>query len=271
MKKFLSCLLIVSLVLSMNLGLFAEKAKGSLSLSGESVIRSENSEFIEEFLSGALNYIAAQVKDPIVGSVGGEWAVIALNRGGRKDENWNNIYLNNLKSYLDVNSNNKLTDCERMILALTSTGKDASKFYGYDLVSELKNKNSSGGYALEEQGINAVIYALIALDSGNYLPNEEGRALRNWCIDYLLQHEKINGGWDYTGEVTGDADVDMTGIALQALAPYYKNNGYRFAEVKSSVETAVTALQEAQREDGSFGYGEWPSSSDSAASVVMAL
>ena len=236
----------------------------------------------KDALSDVLSYISSQVKKPQVDSVGGEWAVIALNRGGVKNTTWNNAYLDTLEAFLKDPDNIeyydsqtgavrihrvKVTDNERVILALTSIGVDASNFRGFDLVAPLLDKDSNGKYTLAAQGVNGVIFALIALDSGNYLSGTNGRALRQWCIDYLLDCQHPNGGWNLQGIPQLSANSDITGMALQALAPYYENN----AQVSAAVKKAVSALQNMQESDGSFSYGSEGKTSESAVQVLVAL
>ena len=70
------------------------------------------------------------------------------------------------------------------------------------------------------------IWALIALDSGNY-----ATAQRQAYIDYILSKEISGGGWALTGS---SPDADITGMALQALAKYCS---------QKRVETAVVIPQ----------------------------
>ena len=236
----------------------------------------------QDAFDDVLSFVRLQVPSPQIDSVGGEWAVIALNRGGITDIAWNSAYLDTLEAFLRDSGNVysydsvtgivkihsvKITENERVILALTSMGVNASNFRGFDLVSALLEKDGSGEYKLAAQGVNGVIFALIALDSGDYLDNAEGVALRQWCIEYLLDCQKTNGGWDLLGSLSGYADADITGMALQALAPYYASN----AQVKVAVEKAVYALQDTQEADGSFSYGSEGKSSESTVQVLVAL
>ena len=62
-------------------------------------------------------------------------------------------------------------------------------------------------------------------------------------------------------------DVDMTAMAVQALAPYYEN-----AQVKAAVDAALTFLAGVQNADGTFS--EIPgtdASAESTAQVIVAL
>jgi len=259
-----------------------DNALTALDLAGETVAEPVD---YTGALENVLTYIRSQVQNPLVSSTGGEWAVLALLRGGRNDAAWNDLYLDALEQYIKTGAysiddetgkvvlhQSKITDNERVILALTSLGIDASSFRGYDLVSALLDKDSSGNYKLTVQGINGVIFALIALDSGSYLNNAEGQALRQWCIDYLLTHQKTTGGWSLDGTTDGTANPDITAMALQALAPYFKDNSsYEYAQVKTAVEEAVQALLDMQEADGSFSYGDEGKTSESAAQILVAL
>lgn len=62
------------------------------------------------------------------------------------------------------------------------------------------------------------------------------------------------------------ADPDMTGMAIQALAPYYSTN----SDVKEAIDKALTAMSNAQNENG--GFASWGSvNSESCAQVLVAL
>ena len=62
------------------------------------------------------------------------------------------------------------------------------------------------------------------------------------------------------------ADSDMTGMALQSLAPYYS----RDPAVQEAVDRAIARLSQMQNDDG--GYSSWgTANSESIAQVVVAL
>ena len=252
------------------------------------MVKGENSSDVtyQTALDAVLPYICLHVPNPQIDPVGGEWAVLALNRGGVKDNAWNNVYLDTLEAFLKNPANIdyydsqtgavrihqvKITDNERVILALSSIGVDASNFRGFDLVAPLLDKNSlTGEYSLPAQGTNGVIFALIALDSGNYLSGTDGQVLRQWCIDYLLDHQHPNGGWNLNGLPILPADIDITGMAVQALAPYYQTN----TDVTTAVDNALTWLRSQQNAYGGYASGYDPtvtSSTESAVQVIVAL
>ena len=198
---------------------------------------------------------------PVPGSVGGEWMVIGLLRSGRSVPN---AYYDNVVKFVQENidenerlHNAKSTENARLILALTAMGKDVTNVDGHNLLNGLNDMEY-----VRKQGINGPIWALIALDSGNY-PVPVGNVTREALIQVILDAQLADGGWALSGSVS---DPDMTGMALQALATYYATN----ADVKKSVDEAIDTLSLMQAADGSFASIDG-SSSESVAQVVAAL
>lgn len=222
-----------------------------------------------EELQKALQYVQAQVPDPKIGSVGGEWAVLDLARGGVQADAWYKTYLAN--AYLTVGELNgilhdrKYTEYSRVILALTALGQDASQVKVgdkiYDLVVPLTEKQpDSEDYWAVWQGVNGAMWALIALDSNNYLPDRAD--LRAYLLNYVLDRAKENGGWNLSDEAA-EADSDMTGMGLQSLARYYTMGaeaygalalpgGPSYEEIKAAVDKALGALSSMQQSSGGF-------------------
>lgn len=206
------------------------------------------------------NYLAA-LGTPTVNSIGGEWLVIGLTRSGYTVPEG---YYDHVVAFVRENINEaqqlhhaKSTENSRIILALTALGKDVTNVDGHDLLMGLTDMEY-----LKKQGINGPIWALIAFDSGNY-PISEGNVTRENLINTILEAQLADGGWALTGEVS---DPDMTGMALQSLAPYYEKNSL----VKTAVDTALVTLSDMQAEDGSFASIDGPSS-ESVAQVIVAL
>ena len=200
---------------------------------------------------------------PSPGSVGGEWMVIGLLRSGRDVEDIEAYYEAAVKFVQDNADENerlhraKSTENSRMILALTAMGADVSDVGGHDLLKGLGSMDY-----IRTQGINGPIWALIALDSGNY-PVPEGDVSREGLIREILDAQLDDGGWALSG---GAADADMTGMALQALAPYYDSS----EEVAKAVDRAVFTLSIMQNSDGSYGSIDGVSS-ESIAQVIAGL
>ena len=202
----------------------------------------------------------ATLGTPTVNSIGGEWMVIGLARSGRTvpAEYYDNV-VEYVKAKADANERlhrAKVTDNARVILALTAIGKDVTNVGGHNLLKGLDNM----AY-VQKQGINGPIFTLIALDSHNY--PTMGDVTREKLIQVILDAQLPDGGWNLSGE---NADPDMTAMAIQALAPYYKTN----ETVKAAVDKALDVLSALQRTDG--GFGSWGTvNSESCAQVIVAL
>ena len=197
---------------------------------------------------------------PTVNSIGGEWMVIGLARSGRTvPAGYYDNVVEYVKAKADANERlhrAKVTDNARVILALTAIGKDVTNVGGHNLLKGLDNM----AY-VQKQGINGPIFTLIALDSHNY--PTMGDVTREKLIQVILDAQLTDGGWDLSAE---NADTDMTAMAIQALAPYYKTN----ETVKAAVDKALEALSALQRNDG--GFGSWGTvNSESCAQVIVAL
>ena len=202
----------------------------------------------------------ATLGTPTVNSTGGEWMVIGLARSGRTvPAGYYDNVVEYVKAKADANERlhqAKVTDNARVILALTAIGKDVTNVGGHNLLKGLDNM----AY-VQTQGINGPIFTLIALDSHNY--PTMGDVTREKLIQVILDAQLTDGGWALSGT---KADPDMTAMAIQALAPYYKTN----ETVKAAVDKALEALSALQRNDG--GFGSWGTvNSESCDQVIVAL
>ena len=219
----------------------------------------EQSKRLQEIYKTTGDFMAT-LGTPGVGSTGGEWMVIGLARSGRTvPAGYYDNVVEYVKAMADANERlhrAKVTDNARVILALTAIGKDVTNVGGHNLLKGLDNM----AY-VQKQGINGPIFTLIALDSHNY--PTMGDVTREKLIQVILDAQLPGGGWNLSGE---NADTDMTAMAIQALAPYYKTN----ETVKAAVDKALEALSALQRNDG--GFGSWGTvNSESCAQVIVAL
>ena len=207
---------------------------------------------------------------PGIGSIGGEWMVIGLARSGRTVPGVEDYYqkaVEYVQQSIDPDTGRlhkaKSTDNSRMILALTAIGKDVTNVGGYNLLAGLSDLEF-----VKYQGNNGPIWALLALDSGNYPVPSGGTTTRQALIDEILSVQTSDGGWAISGDL---ADSDMTGMALTALAPYYKKD----PTVKQAIDKAIARLSEMQDDDGGFsttyGDGKYIATSESTAQVLTAL
>ena len=220
----------------------------------------------ETQLEKTAGYLQAQIAEPGTGSVGGDWLIFGLARSGVKvPQKYFDAYYENVEAAVreknGVLSDRKYTEYSRTVLALTAIGKNPADVAGFDLLKPLADFEQ-----VTRQGINGTIFALLALDSGNYeipeTPDAAVQATRQMYVDELLARALPDGGWTLTG---GEPDVDITAMTLQALAKYRDQ-----ADVTAAVERGLAVLSSLQEPDG--GYVSWGSSnSESVAQVIVAL
>ena len=203
----------------------------------------------------------AKLGTPGVGSIGGEWMALGLARSGRTvPGGYYDAVVKYVKDNIDSNGRldkNKVTENARIILALTAIGKDVTNVDGHDLLAGLNEMSY-----LSKQGINGAIFTLIALDSHSYTP--AGDVTRDKLVQAILDAQiSGDGGWSLDGK---NADVDMTAMAIQALAAYYKSN----SSAKKAVDKGLSWLSSVQQNDG--GFTSWgAANSESCAQVIVAL
>lgn len=197
---------------------------------------------------------------------GSEWVALGLARSDRAvPDSYYESVVEYVKACIDENerlSSTKSTENSRLILALTALGYDVTDVGGHNLLKGL----SSMSY-IQKQGLNGPVWALIAFDSHDYtIP--AGDVTRDKLIETILAAQLPDGGWAFSGT---KADSDMTGMALQALAPYCETN----AEVKAAVDKALDKLSDMQLADGSFFTyntdGSTYANAESTAQVIVAL
>lgn len=203
-------------------------------------------------------YLRQTVVHPQVSSIGGEWTVLALARGGYlADQSYGITYYQTLEMTLQANQGvldeRKTSEYARVVLALSALGKDARDVSGYDLVQPLLDYDR-----VVWQGVNGPIFALLALDSGNYGDS----AVRNSYLEYLLAQQLADGGWAIAGNT---ADPDTTAMALQALAKYQQQ-----AAVRAAIDRALSCLSGLQNSDAGFT-GWQAANSESVSQVIIAL
>ena len=224
-------------------------------------------------ISKTASYVYSLVKSPQVGSIGGEWAVLGLARSGYSvpNEYYQNYYATveeYVKACKGVLHEKKYTEYSRVTVALTAIGKDPTNVAGYNLLTPLGDYDKTIW-----QGLNGPIWALIALDAGNYaMPKNASattQATRQMYVDRILACELPDGGWSLTGGTSAStnesSDADITGMALQALAKYQDQ-----AAVKTATEKALACMSKMQGTTG--GFASWgTSNSESDVQMLVAL
>ncbi len=219
----------------------------------------DNDKIVAEDTAGALAYMQKEY-DGWTYRFGDEWSVFLFTRMGQNlTETQKQDYLNSIvETYKKPkNANLKPTTIARVILAVSALGEDASNLNGINLVDKL----CQGKFMAD--GGNEPMWALIALDSRNYaIP-----AGANWNREMLLKQmltfqNPTNGGFGLTDNKT--VSVDMTAMAVQALAPYYNTN----AAAKDAADRALSYLKHEMDRNCDYGTSESVSQAIIALSVM---
>ena len=223
----------------------------------------------DEAYAGAKAYIQSAVSAPVVSYLFGEWAVLGQARAKVPlSEAYIAAYYEKVVAYVKANIGSDgilrapddkntpvITDNERIALALTAIGKDPANVGGKNLLTALQDKDIMKVTDTSDTDISGLVFGLLALNSRNYTSDT------SWLAQAILGQQNTDGSWSTSADTKSVGDVDMTAMALQALAPYYKDGGNE--TVNTAVEKALNWLSGKYRS----GYD----SSESCAQVVIAL
>lgn len=223
----------------------------------------------DEAYAGAKAYIQSAVSAPVISYLFGEWAVLGQARAKVPlSEAYIAAYYEKVVAYVKANIGSDgilrkpddkntpvITDNERIILALTAIGKDPTNVGDKNLLTALQDKDIMKVTDTSKTDINGLVMGLLALNSRNYTSDT------SWLVQAVLEQQNKDGSWSASADTKPVGDVDMTAMALQALAPYHKDGGNE--TVNTAVEKALNWLSGKYRS----GYD----SSESCAQVVIAL
>jgi LPXTG-motif cell wall-anchored protein len=189
------------------------------------------------------------------------WSAMSLNKLGEKvdttflKESIEDIKVNGVK---DISN----TDMEKLIMGLTASGYTPYNFQGYDLISELFNRN------INTFLINDAVFGIFAYNYANI--KEEYKVtkekLASIVLKSMLSYEKDGNkmvGWTYYGD---KIDPDMTGAAINALSEFYNTK----PEVKSAIDAAVNTLSILQNESG-YSVSQYGLASETTSFVILGL
>lgn len=180
----------------------------------------------------------------------GEWEVIALRQAGKTVPA---NYLESVKALVKERQGkfSRITDTERYVLGILAAGGDPTNIEGYNLVASIYNGN------VTKQGLNGVAYALIALDSANFIVPETAVWTREKLVNHLLDRQNADGGWAWDESTT--SDIDTTAMILTALSPYKNQEGV-IDHVEAAVQYVAAQYQNSKIDNSS-----------TAAQVIIAL
>lgn len=206
----------------------------------------------------------------IAGDSLSDWAALLAGRSGRLTHR--EVYLEKLwddvsARYAETGGLDavKATEWHRIALTVLALGADPTCF-GTDAQGKPIDLIADGTYnwhmtdSLGTQGLNGWIFALLTLDARDYTVPANARFQREEILGAILTAQEADGGF---GLAAGVSDVDMTAMALQALAPYQ-------AQCREAIDKALDYLSAAQTARGDFESWGTPGA-ESCAQVVIAL
>ncbi|MFC0211552.1 S-layer homology domain-containing protein [Paenibacillus chartarius] len=201
----------------------------------------------------AVNEAAAWIVDQ--GPVTDDWYAYSIAKAGKTVESG---YLTSAEQRAQAFTSDTLpTAYAKLVLGVKAAGGDPQSIAGRNLIEAIYNRAD-----LPAQGANAVIYGLLALDSGNYMIPSDAAWTKDKLVKWLLQKQIPNQGWDLYESTK--ANVDITAAALWALAPYKDRT-----DVAAAVNDAVAWLAAQQQSNGDLTADR--SNSNSLAMVVLGL
>ena len=202
------------------------------------------------------------------GTSGCDWLAMAMALSGAKECYAD--YLAALKAYVEdayakngYLDRNKATEYHRIALTVLALGGDPTDFgtkpdgSSIDLIAE-----GTYNYArdLGAQGLNGWIWALLTLDAQDTKVPEDSRYSREDMVNAIVIAQEPDGGF---GLIPGKSDVDITAMAVQALAPYRD-------QLETEIDAALSYLSNELTDTcGYIAYDD--ENAESTAQVILAL
>ena len=222
------------------------------------------------------------------GDASGDWYPIGIGRIGYPDDydGYLAVIGNEISKRYRTESKlheSKATEWHRISLAILAMGGDPTSI-GIDENGQPINLIADGTYyrgkdaPIGLQGINGLTWGLITLDSMLYRVPNDAVDNRNDIITEIMARQLDDGGFALSGEVT---DTDITGMVIQALAPYYNSEeSYQYKQINTEnevnktvrevIDEALASLSKVQLENGGFTSMEMENT-ESIAQVIVAL
>lgn len=269
-NKYLK-ILSIFLILVLALGSFAacgQKGNAKVISGIYSYMQSEGHIDKDESLTDAAFY------DP--GDSLTDWAMLFAFEAGKEKAGAKDEYLADLeKSVTEAYARDtklsdfKATEWERIALAVLAAGGDPTSF-GKDPSGTPIDLIRDGIFCwdmtgeLDWQGSNALIYALLVINSAGAEEPGDATYTEESILEKLLTYQGDDGSF---GLAAPGGDVDMTAMALQALACYY---GTGREDVDQAVERGLEFLSNQQVKGGYYRFGDGYSC-ESCAQAILAL
>lgn len=228
-------------------------------------------EQVSQQLHKTASYHLQQMKHPTFNS---EWGILAFARlGYAVPQDFYETYYASVYSKVAEEANkskerwdNKVTETQRLALALTAMGKDPRHVNGINLLDYTWNKQAHFPNAYDigalgdRQGSNELIFGLLAVEAHHSFTQPKDASMTvEAMVDKLLEKFQLaEGGFGLYDNQT--LSIDLTAMAIQALAKH-QDKPY----VQEAIDKALAKLSMMQSIDGSYGNAE------STSQVILAL
>lgn len=229
----------------------------TVSLANQQIEENDIYDVISTGIGSAESYLRDQlteIHNSVGVSVGSDWSVITLLRGGKTIDSaildeYDSSLTETVKGW-DVTV--KPTDAAKAVLAFTAMDKDITNIEGVNLINLICNSERLSS------GTNELAYSLLAIyASGAEIP-QDAIWDKSDIVAELLTFQAENGGF---GLFDNSADIDMTAICVQALAPYRSEEA-----VATAIGNALLYLTDTISDD--WNYENNP---NTTAQVLLAL
>lgn len=235
-----------------------------------------DSNTLDKSIKATVNEIMTRKSSPAFND---EWSIIALARSGENiPQSYYDTYYKSVEEKVLAESKKKvpftsnpdnddwtaINDLERVIIALNAIGKNPQDVNGVNLINLIFNREN----LKDENGVSGLTYALIAIDTKDYVEIPGAKNTRDSIIKDMLSLRTKDGGFSWDNEAD-TADLDTTAMAIQALYKYKDRS-----DVKEVIDTGIEILKKNQSETGDYvgSYMGWTYESPcTAAQVVVAL
>ncbi len=223
---------------------------------GAALAPADNAALTAAGIANGQGYLTGIASNYVYGS---EWEIFSLRRSGQTiGQDKIDAYLRSVEDTYKNDPNEtamKPTTIARVAFTLGALGMNAADFRGLNFVEMLYTSTRIG------EGGNEPMWALIALDSRGYTVPANAPWTRDKLItELIVGYQNDEGGFGLNDART--ASVDMTAMAVQALAPYCAAR----QDVKESVDKALSWLR--GRMSSNCGFD---GNAESTAQVVLAL
>jgi len=221
------------------------------SAGGSFAAQSDTSKAIDEIFEACMKDAGVSDLQELVwyyadnAGAGEEWYIISLRQYYPGELDFSE-YRKAYEEYAPTISEKSAASRLKAALTLQALGSDSSFI------------DKAAEEATGQAGIMSLIYGLHVLNNGAQCASHTIDSV----IDELLELQFEDGGWAVMGD---NGDVDVTAMAVQALAPSCSEE-----KVKASVDRAIELLALRQKENGHFtSFGD--ENPESAAQVLVAL